>query len=168
MADVIIVMGSDSDLSVMKNAAELLEEFGVSFEMRILSAHRTPDAALCLAREARSKGAAVIIAGAGGAAHLAGVLASETILPVIAVPIPGGTLGGLDALLSMVQMPSGVPVATVAIGGARNAAILAVQILAGVRPQLAERLETFKKEMADAVVNKDRKLSDVGWRSYVS
>lgn len=159
MPSVAVVMGSDSDWPTMKAAAETLDQFGVTHEQRILSAHRTPEAAMEFARGAADRGIGVIIAAAGGAAHLAGVIAACTVLPVIAVPMATPGLGGLDSLLSMVQMPSGVPVATVAIGGAKNAAILAVQILAVSDSALTERLHRFKEAMAAAVAEKDRKLS---------
>ncbi|MBI5197403.1 MAG: 5-(carboxyamino)imidazole ribonucleotide mutase [Nitrospirae bacterium] len=155
-----IVMGSDSDLPVMEEAARALKEFDVPYEMTVASAHRSPQRALQYAREAEGRGLRVLIAGAGGAAHLAGVLASETILPVIGVPIDSSSLKGLDSLLSTVQMPAGVPVATVAIGkgGARNAGILAVQILAQTDPALVSRLHDFKKKMAAGVEDKAAKL----------
>jgi phosphoribosylamine--glycine ligase len=155
-----IVMGSDSDYPVMKEAADVLEKFGVLFEITVASAHRTPARAMDFAAGAISRGMKVIIAGAGHAAHLAGVLAAHTILPVIGVPIDSSALKGMDALLSTVQMPPGIPVATMAIGksGARNAGILAAQMLALADPALAQRLETFKKEMAEAVEKKAAQL----------
>jgi phosphoribosylamine---glycine ligase len=155
-----IVMGSDSDYPVMKEAADVLEKFGVPFEITVASAHRTPARAMDFAANAISRGMRVIIAGAGHAAHLAGVLAAHTILPVIGVPIDSSALKGMDALLSTVQMPPGIPVATMAIGksGARNAGILATQMLALADPALAEKLETFKKEMAEAVEKKAAQL----------
>ena len=155
---VIIVMGSDSDLPVMDGAAQTLNEFGVPFEVRVISAHRTPKAAESLAKTAREDGAGAIIAAAGKAAHLAGVLAAGTTLPVIGVPIKSSTLDGLDSLLSTVQMPPGVPVATVAIDGAKNAALLAVQILAVSDLALAEKLEAYKGAMADKVMEKDAEV----------
>jgi phosphoribosylaminoimidazole carboxylase PurE protein len=155
-----IVMGSDSDLPTMQEAAKILEEFGVLFELRICSAHRTPDALLRYAREAEGRGLQVLIAGAGGAAHLAGALASHATLPVIGVPVEAGPLSGLDALLSTVQMPAGVPVATVAIGraGARNAALLAVQILALSDGRLKAKLADHRARMAAETAAKDRQL----------
>jgi 5-(carboxyamino)imidazole ribonucleotide mutase len=161
---VLIVMGSDSDLPVMEEGAKVLAEFGVPFEMRISSAHRSPQRTAALAAEAAGRGIRVIIAGAGMAAHLAGVIAAETILPVIGVPIGGGALNGLDALCSTVQMPGGVPVATMAIGraGARNAGILAVQILALENAVLAERLNAYREKMAQDVDAKDRILQSAG------
>ena len=147
---VLIVMGSDSDLPVVKPAAEALESLGIPYEMHVASAHRTPERAIALATGARDGGLKVIIAAAGGAAHLAGVLASHTTLPVIGLPLaaPSGTLGGMEALLATVQMPSGVPVATVAINGARNAALLAAEILATSDEALAKKLEGMRREMA--------------------
>lgn len=152
-------MGSDSDLPVMKQAAEILEQFGVPYEMKVLSAHRTPIDTIEYARSAYERGLRVIIAGAGGAAHLPGVVAGVTTLPVIGVPIES-RLQGLDSLLSIVQMPSGVPVATVAIGGARNAGILAVQILATGNPELHAKLVEFKQQLADQSREKNRKLQE--------
>jgi phosphoribosylamine--glycine ligase len=157
-----IVMGSDSDLGVMQAAAEILKKFGVAYEMTVASAHRTPERAMKFATEAQDRGVGVIIAGAGHAAHLAGVLAAHTILPVIGVPIDSSCLQGMDALLSTVQMPPGIPVATVSIGksGAKNAGILAAQILAASDTRLQERLRTFKKEMAEQVEKKARAVED--------
>jgi len=157
---VLIVMGSDSDLAVMEETGKVLAEFGVPFEMRISSAHRSPQRTSRLAAEAAGRGIRVIIAAAGMAAHLAGVIAAETTLPVIGVPMGGGALSGVDALYAMVQMPGGIPVATMAIGkaGARNAAILAVQILALTDGELAERLIAFREKMAQEVAEKDRSL----------
>lgn len=158
MKKVIIVMGSDSDLQVMEGAVRTLRSFSVPFEVRIISAHRTPKAAEELSRNAESEGAGVIIAGAGKAAHLAGVLAAGTILPVIGVPIKSSMMDGLDSLLSTVQMPTGVPVATVAVNGAENAALLAVQILAGSEPALAEAMHGYKKEMERKILDKDENI----------
>ena len=151
-----IIMGSDSDLPVMQEAFELLTNFGVPAEITVASAHRSPKRVSEYARTARGRGLKVLIAGAGGAAHLAGVLAAETSLPVIGVPIASSPLTGWDALLSTVQMPAGVPVATMAVGkaGARNAAILAVQILAVADHKLQERLEHYKEELAEKVAEK--------------
>src|ERR671939_1285435 len=139
-------MGSASDLPTLRPAAEVLERFGVPHELRVLSAHRTPDAMAAYAREAHTRGLRVLIAGAGGAAHLPGMLAANTPLPVIGVPVPTTALNGMDALLSIVQMPRGVPVATVAIGGGSNAGLLAVQILAGSDPDLLQRVLAHKEE----------------------
>lgn len=159
-ADVAVLMGSDSDWPVVQNAVRTLEEFGVTVETRVLSAHRTPDRAAAFAREAADRGIRVIIAAAGGAAHLAGVLAAHTVLPVIGIPIQGGALDGLDALLATVQMPGGVPVATVALGksGAINAGILAVQILAIARPELKRKLTGYKKTLRKKVEAADGRL----------
>jgi 5-(carboxyamino)imidazole ribonucleotide mutase len=148
---VAIVMGSASDVPVMEGAVEVLRDFEVPFEVRVLSAHRTPDDALEFARQAQSKGRKVLIAGAGAAAHLAGVLAAVTALPVIGVPIASGGLGGLDSLLAMVQMPKGVPVATVAVNGAGNAGLLAVRILALSDERLAAALTRHREDMATKV-----------------
>lgn len=154
MKKILVVMGSRSDLPAMEGCIKQLEEFEIPFEVRILSAHRTPQAVLQLSENAQKDNVGVIIAAAGGAAHLAGVLASSTILPVIGIPIQTSALGGMDSLLSTVQMPSGVPVATVAIGkaGAKNAAILAAQILALSDEQLAEKVAAFKKAQAENVL----------------
>jgi 5-(carboxyamino)imidazole ribonucleotide mutase len=155
-----IIMGSDSDLEVMNEAAKALDLFAIPYEIDICSAHRSLARTSQFSRQAASRGIRVIIAGAGGAAHLAGVIAAETILPVIAVPIAATSLGGLDALLAMVQMPAGTPVATVAIGkpGATNAGILAVQILATAAPALANKLVAYKEKLAQGVEEKSRKL----------
>ena len=156
---VAVIMGSDSDLGVMKSTITTLKKFGIEFEARIISAHRTPYDAENFAKNAEHDGFGVIIAAAGKAAHLAGVLAAYTTLPVIAVPIKSSTLDGLDSLLSMVQMPSGIPVGTMAIDGANNAAIYAAEILAVSDAALAEKLAEFKRSMAAAVEEKDRKLN---------
>ena len=155
---VAVIMGSDSDLSVMMEAVEKLKQFRIPYEVRIISAHRTPALAEQFASAAADNGFGVIIAGAGKAAHLGGVLAAYTTLPVSGVPIKTSMMGGLDSLLSMVQMPSGAPVATVAVNGAANAAILAVQMLALADPALQQALATYKQEMADTVAAKDAKL----------
>lgn len=157
---VAIIMGSDSDFPVMKKTCEKLREFGVDYTVRVMSAHRTPALACDFASNAELNGYGVIIAAAGKAAHLAGVLAAHTTLPVIGVPIKSSTLDGLDALLATVQMPSGVPVATVAIDGSENAAILAVQILAVHNKELSAALHTMKENMANAVIAKDKKLQE--------
>lgn len=148
-----IIMGSVSDYDVMSGAEQMLSAFGVDFEKKVISAHRTPDLMYGYVKGARDRGVGVIIAGAGGAAHLAGVAAGLTTLPVIAVPMQTKSLGGLDSLLSMVQMPTGIPVATVAIGGAKNAAILAVEILALSDPALKEKLDGYRKQQADKIIN---------------
>ncbi len=157
-----IVMGSDSDLPIMEEAAKILEQFGIRYEMTISSAHRAPKRTAEYAEKARSRGLKVLIAGAGGAAHLAGVLAAETPLPVIGVPIDSSPLQGLDALLATVQMPGGVPVATVAIGkaGARNAGILAAQILALSDEELAKKLLDYKQRLARDVEAKAKQLEE--------
>ena len=159
-AEVLILMGSDSDLPVMEEAVKVLQEFGVGYEMHISSAHRAPRKTAGLAAGAAAAGIKVIIAGAGMAAHLAGVVAAETHLPVIAVPLPGGALNGLDALYAMVQMPGGVPVATMAIGkaGAKNAGLFAVQILATGSSELGSRLLAYKERLAAEVETKDADL----------
>lgn len=154
-----ILMGSDSDLPVMQKAAEILAELGIASEVRVSSAHRTPDDVAEYARGARERGLRVIIAGAGGAAHLAGVIAAYTTLPVIAVPVAIEPLRGLDSLLSMVQMPSGIPVATVAIGGATNAGLLAAQVLGTSDPGIAARLAEHRSGLAEACRQKNRNLS---------
>lgn len=159
-----IVMGSDSDLAVMKEAAQVLEQFGVEFEITVASAHRTPRRATKWAETAQERGLDVIIAGAGGAAHLAGVMAACSTLPVIAVPLASSPLSGLDALLSSVQMPPGIPVATVSIGswGARNAGLLAVQIIARRVPALREALAQHRETMAQEVERKARSVEAAG------
>ena len=155
-----ILMGSDSDLPTMDEAAKILQAFDVRFALHVASAHRSPDRVARFAREADGRGFRVLIAGAGGAAHLAGVIAAHTVLPVIGVPMEGGALHGLDALLSTVQMPGGIPVATVAIGkaGARNAALLAVQILALTDPELRRRLVAYRARQTAQVLAKDRQV----------
>jgi len=153
-----VIMGSDSDWPVMQAAAEALAEFEVPFEVGVVSAHRTPDRMLDYARGAAGRGIEVIIAGAGGAAHLPGMVASATPLPVIGVPVPLAKLDGLDSLLSIVQMPAGVPVATVSIGGARNAGLLAVRILGASDPGLRTRMRNFQDSLEAEVLEKDRAL----------
>jgi len=157
---VLLIMGSDTDLPVMQEAADILRMFDVPYEMRISSAHRSPARTAALASEAAGKGVKIIIAGAGMAAHLAGVVASKTILPVIGVPMPGGSLNGVDALYSTVQMPGGIPVATMAIGkaGAKNAGLFAVQILALSEPHLAELLLHYRDDMDKEMEKKDADL----------
>ena len=157
-----ILMGSDSDLATMKAAHETLAELGVGSELRVLSAHRTPEEAGGYARDAEGKGIQVLIAGAGLAAHLAGALVAQTTLPVIGVPLSAGTLGGLDSLLSTVQMPPGLPVATVAIGGAQNAALLAAAILALADKELSQKLKERRKKMHDKVLAADAKVRSQG------
>ena len=155
---VAVVMGSDSDWSVMADAAAALTEFGIAHEVEVLSAHRTPEAMISFGRAARERGLQVIIAGAGGAAHLPGMLASVTTLPVIGVPVPLAKLDGLDSLLSIVQMPAGVPVATVSIGGARNAGILAARILSTGDAALADKLAVFAANLETVVAEKNAAL----------
>jgi phosphoribosylaminoimidazole carboxylase PurE protein len=155
-----IVMGSDSDLDIMREAAKALEEFGIEYEIDVTSAHRSPDRTADYARKAADRGIRVIIAGAGGAAHLAGVISAHTTLPVIGVPIPSTSLNGMDSLLATVQMPAGIPVATVAIGkpGATNAGILAAQILGLSNAGIAKKLDAHKEKLANGVEEKSRKL----------
>jgi 5-(carboxyamino)imidazole ribonucleotide mutase len=153
-----VIMGSDSDWPVMKAAADALAEFGVPYEVSVVSAHRTPFRMLEYARDAAGRGLRVIIAGAGGAAHLPGMVASATVLPVIGVPVPLKHLDGLDSLLSIVQMPAGVPVATVSVGGARNAGLLAVRVLAASDPSLRDRIAEFQADLQRLVVQKDEAL----------
>jgi 5-(carboxyamino)imidazole ribonucleotide mutase len=153
-----VIMGSDSDWATMQAASEALAEFDVPHEVRVVSAHRTPDAMLGYAREAAGRGLRVIIAGAGGAAHLPGMVASMTALPVIGVPVPLRHLDGLDSLLSIVQMPAGIPVATVSIGGARNAGLLAVRILGAADPALRARMVSFQDSLRTLVEGKDAAL----------
>ena len=159
MKKVGIVMGSASDLPVVGKAAEVLADFGVPYEMHVYSAHRTPAEAAAFAGNAKANGFGVIIAAAGMAAHLAGAIAAQTVLPVIGIPCKGPSLEGLDALLSTVQMPSGIPVATVAVDGAKNAAYLALEILAVTDEDLSAKLEAYRREQAQAVLAKDRELN---------
>lgn len=157
---VLLMMGSDTDLPIMQEAAEILKKFAIPYEMRISSAHRSPARTMALASEAAGRGVQIIIAGAGMAAHLAGVVASKTILPVIGVPMPGGALNGVDALYATVQMPGGIPVATMAIGkaGAKNAGLFAVQILSLSEPDLTEALLKYRVEMDKELEQKDAAL----------
>lgn len=157
-----IIMGSDSDLPVMQDAAEMLDTFAVDYELTIVSAHRTPDRLYEYARSARQRGLRVIIAGAGGAAHLPGMIAAISPLPVVGVPVKSTALSGEDSLLSIVQMPSGVPVATVAINGARNAGILAAQILGASDAALLDRVQDYKDELKQTVLDKAKKLEPAG------
>ncbi|MDR2042769.1 MAG: 5-(carboxyamino)imidazole ribonucleotide mutase [Clostridium sp.] len=163
-----IVMGSDSDMPVMAKAAAVLEELGVSYEMAIISAHREPEVFWAYAKGAREKGFQVIIAGAGMAAHLPGMCAAIFPLPVIGIPMHTVSLGGKDSLYSIVQMPPGIPVATVAIGGGTNAGLLAAKILAVSDPQLLERLQEYSRSLAGQVQEKDARLREVGYRAYES
>jgi phosphoribosylaminoimidazole carboxylase PurE protein len=162
-----IVMGSDSDLEIMNEAAKALDDFGIAYEIDVLSAHRSPARTAEFARNAASRGIKVIIAGAGGAAHLAGVIAAETTLPVIGVPIPSTSLNGMDSLLAIVQMPAGIPVATVAIGkaGATNAGILAAQILGLSNNALEAKLKLLKEKLVKSVEEKSKKLQQMRKRS---
>ena len=160
-------MGSDSDLPVMSEAAKVLEDFGVGYEISVVSAHRTPDTLYTYAMQAEKKDMKVIIAGAGGSAHLPGMTASMTTLPVIGVPIKTKTMDGLDSLLSIAQMPSGVPVATVAINGAKNAGLLAIQILALSDKSLQKKISDFKKKMNSEVKVKSSKLKNIGYKKYL-
>ncbi len=156
---VAIIMGSDSDWGIVEPAAKVLKEFGIEIDVIVASAHRTPDKVHTFASEAREKGIEVIIAAAGAAAHLGGVIAAYTTLPVIGLPINSTSLNGLDSLLSIVQMPAGIPVATMAINGAKNAGIFAVQIMSGKHPLLVDKLADYRKKMAAAVEEKDVRLS---------
>ena len=167
MSKVGIVMGSDSDMPVMAKAADILEELGVEYEMTIISAHREPDVFFEYAKSAESKGWKVIIAGAGMAAHLPGMCAAIFPMPVIGIPMHTTSLGGRDSLYSIVQMPSGIPVATVAIGGGANAGILAAKILATSDEQLLERLKKYSADLKDQVVAKAEKLDKLGYKEYM-
>jgi 5-(carboxyamino)imidazole ribonucleotide mutase len=164
---VAVVMGSDSDLPTMQPAVDLLERFGVVVEVRVLSAHRTPLEMADFAQQAAGRGLNVIIAGAGGAAHLPGMVAALTTLPVIGVPVQSRALSGVDSLHSIVQMPAGIPVATVAIGNGVNAGLLAVQILAVADPALAAAIAAYRTELHDQVTAKDRRLVELGSRAYL-
>ena len=166
MAQVGIVMGSDSDLSVMSKAAEILDEFGIDYEMHIISAHREPDLFFKWAKGAEERGIKVIIAGAGMAAHLPGMCAALFPMPVIGIPMHTTSLGGRDSLYSIVQMPSGIPVATVAIGGGKNAGLLAAKILAVCDPALLKKLKEYSANMAAEVEAKDKKLQEKGYKDY--
>lgn len=166
MAKVAIVMGSDSDMPIMKKAAEFLDQMGIDFEMTIISAHREPDIFFEWAKGAKDRGVKVIIAGAGKAAHLPGMCAALFPMPVIGIPMKTSDLGGVDSLYSIVQMPSGIPVATVAINGGLNAGILAAKILATSDEKLLEKLEVYSEEMKQTVVEKAEKLDKVGYKDY--
>lgn len=161
--DILILMGSDSDWKVMSEAAQLLDDFSVSYEARVSSAHRTPERTLELVRDAEKRDCKIIIAGAGAAAHLAGVVAGHTLLPVIGIPLNATALQGMDALLATVQMPAGIPVASMAIGkaGATNAAIFALQILASANPEIAQQLAEYRRNMTGKVENKDQRLQEL-------
>lgn len=166
MAQVGIVMGSDSDMAVMAKAADILEEFGISYEMKIISAHREPDVFFDYAKTAEEKGFKVIIAGAGMAAHLPGMCAAIFPMPVIGIPMHTTSLGGRDSLYSIVQMPSGIPVATVAINGGANAALLAVKILATSDEALLDKLKAYSRTLKESVQKKDDRLAEVGYKNY--
>lgn len=163
-----ILMGSDSDLPVMKDAVELLEFFEIPYEISIISAHRTPEKAFEYAKTAEERGIEVIIAGAGGAAHLPGVIAALTVVPVIGVPIKSKTLDGLDSLLSIVQMPAGIPVATVGINNAKNAALLAAHILSIKYPEIKEKLKAYREKIKEDVIKKNEKLQKLGYKEYLT
>ncbi len=166
MAQVGIVMGSDSDMSVMSKAAEILDELGISYEMNIISAHREPDEFFNYAKSAEEKGFKVIIAGAGMAAHLPGMCAAIFPMPVIGIPMHTTSLGGRDSLYSIVQMPTGIPVATVAIGGGANAGLLAAKILATSDSELLKKLKDYSNGLKEAVIKKDAHLQEVGYKNY--
>ena len=168
MAKVGIVMGSDSDMPVMSKAADILEQLGISYEMHIISAHREPDEFFAYAKSAESRGYKVIIAGAGMAAHLPGMCAAIFPLPVIGIPMHTSSLGGRDSLYSIVQMPTGIPVATVAINGGANAGILAAKILATSDPELLGKLKEYSESLKKNVIEKDEKLQQVGYRNYTN
>ena len=166
MAQVGIVMGSDSDMPIMAKAADILDQLGISYEMRIISAHREPDVFFDYAKSAEERGCKVIIAGAGKAAHLPGMCAALFPMPVIGIPMKTSDLGGVDSLYSIVQMPSGIPVATVAINGGANAGIFAAKILATSDPQLLSRLKKYAEDLKNQVVEKDRRLQESGYKAY--
>ena len=163
-----IIMGSDSDLPTMQDAIAICQEFGVPCEVAIVSAHRTPERMVNYAQDAHQRGLKVIIAGAGGAAHLPGMVASLTPLPVIGVPVPSRHLQGVDSLYSIVQMPAGIPVATVAIGNAKNAGLLAVQILASHQPELLERVQQYRQNLEQSVMEKQSRLDELGYQQYLA
>jgi len=163
-----IIMGSDSDLPIMQDAIAICQEFNLTPEVAIVSAHRTPEKMFEYATEAHKRGIKVIIAGAGGAAHLPGMVAALTPLPVIGVPVPSRHLQGVDSLYSIVQMPAGIPVATVAIGNAKNAGLLAIQILATSQPELLEKVQNYRQALAQSVYDKQAKLEDLGYQKYLA
>ena len=167
MAKVGIVMGSDSDMPIMAKAAEVLEQLGIDYEMTIISAHRDPDVFFEYAKGAEARGFKVIIAGAGKAAHLPGMCAALFPMPVIGIPMKTSDLGGVDSLYSIVQMPSGIPVATVAINGGANAGILAAKILATSDDEILQRLKKYSEDLKDQVVEKDQRLQEVGYKAYM-
>ncbi len=163
-----IIMGSDSDLPTMQAAIAVCEEFGIAWEVVIVSAHRTPERMVSYAQTAHERGLKVIIAGAGGAAHLPGMVASLTPLPVIGVPVQTRTLQGVDSLYSIVQMPAGIPVATVAIGNAKNAGLLAIQILASHDPELLSKVQAYRQNLQESVLEKQATLEKIGYKSYLA
>lgn len=163
-----IIMGSDSDLPVMQEAAKVLDLFGIAYELTIVSAHRTPHKMYTYAEQAASRGLRTIIAGAGGAAHLPGMVAAITPLPVIGVPVQSKTMSGVDSLYSIVQMPPGVPVATVAINGAKNAGILAAQIIGAFDPAVQEKIALYKNDMKEEVEQKAQRLENIGFEKYLA
>lgn len=167
MSRIGIIMGSDSDLPIMKEACSVLEEFSIDYEVTVCSAHRLPQETADYARTAADRGVDAIIAGAGGAAHLPGVIAAYTVLPVIGVPIKSSTLSGVDSLYSIVQMPKGIPVATVAINGSANAALLALEMLAIKDEKIRQQLLDYRKEMAQKVLDKDAKVKELGVNEYM-
>jgi len=167
MKKIAIIMGSDSDLPVMKDCAEFLDELGIEYIVDIVSAHRTPDKMFKFARDAKKNGIAAIVAGAGGAAHLPGMVASLTPLPVIGVPIKSAHLSGLDSLLSIVSMPPGIPVATMAVNGAKNAGILAAKILGVADPAVYEKVEGYMKSLEEMVEGKAQRLGEIGYEGYL-
>ena len=164
--DVAIIMGSDSDLPIMSESAKFLDELQIPYEIKILSVHRCPDEAINYAKSLKEKNVKVIIAGAGGAAHLPGIFAAVNTCPVIGVPILSKTLNGVDSLYSIVQMPSGIPVATVAINGAKNAAILASQIIGTSDENIKNKIEEYKTSLKEGVLKKDQKLQELGYNNY--
>lgn len=167
MNQVGIIMGSDSDLKVMSQAAEILDLFEIKYELTIVSAHRTPERLYNYAKSAKEKGLKVIIAGAGGAAHLPGMVASITSLPVIGVPIKTSSLNGLDSLYSIVQMPGGIPVATMAIDGSKNAGLLAVQILGSFDSEISKKIEIYKSQLTEEVTKKANSLEEINYKQYI-
>ena len=167
MKKIAIIMGSDSDLPVMKDCAEFLDELGIEYIIDIVSAHRTPDKMFKFAKEAKANGIAAIVAGAGGAAHLPGMVASLTPLPVIGVPIKSAHLSGLDSLLSIVSMPPGIPVATMAVNGARNAGILAAKILGVSEPEVSDKVEGYMESLKNMVEGKADSLGELGYKEYL-
>lgn len=162
-----IIMGSDSDLPVMAEAAEILDSFQISYELTVVSAHRTPERMVTYAKEARTRGIKVIIAGAGGAAHLPGMVAALTTLPVIGIPVKTASLSGLDSLYSIVQMPPGIPVATMAINGAKNGGLLAAQILGSFDDEVEKKVAAYKDSLKEMVQDKAEKLEKQGWKEYL-